>query len=187
MNEMTWIWIAVAVVAVVLLVLAVWAAARARRRSHLKHRFGPEYEHTVEETGSRNEAEAELKQREKRVEGYEIRALSASERDGFTQRWRSVQATFVDDPPTAVTEADRLVTELLETRGFPVGDFRQRQADVSVRHPQVVHHYREARELARRTRDGEATTEDLRQAMKHYRTLFDALLTDDAHLESEVA
>lgn len=187
MTEMTWIWIAAAVVVVVLLALAAWGAVRARQRRSLKQRFGPEYRHAVEETGSRNKAENELRAREKRVEKYELRTLSASERDRFAQHWRSVQATFVDDPPAAVTEADGLVKELLETRGFPVGDFQQRQADLSVQHPQVVHHYREAREIAARNRTGDASTEDLRRAMKHYRTLFDTVLTDQSHPESEVA
>lgn len=187
MTEMTWIWIAAAVVVVVLLGLAAWVVLRARRRRHLKSHFGPEYRHTVEETGSRNKAESELRQREKRVEKYELRTLSASERDRFAQHWRSVQATFVDDPSAAVTEADAVIRELLETRGFPVGDFEQRQADLSVRHPEVVHHYREAREIAARNRRADATTEDLRQAMKHYRTLFDSVLTDQDQPKSEVA
>lgn len=187
MTEMTWIWIAAAVVVVAVLALAAWGAMRARQRRHLKHRFGPEYRHTVEDTGNREKAEAELRTREKRVEKYELRTLSAPERDRFAQHWRSIQATFVDDPSAAVTEADGLVKELLEARGFPVGDFQQRQADLSVRHPQVVHHYREAREIAARNRSGDASTEDLRQAMKHYRTLFDTVLTDHEHPESEVA
>jgi FtsZ-interacting cell division protein ZipA len=188
MNEMTLIWIAVAVVAIVLIAIAAWAMSRARRRAHLKKRFGPEYEHVVEERGDRTEAEAELAQREARVKEYEIRTLTAPERDRFAQSWRDVQARFVDDPRAAVSEADGLVTRLLETRGFPVGDFSRREADVSVRHPRVVHHYREAREIALRSRDGQATTEDLRQAMQHYRSLFDTLLTDrTAHPESEVA
>lgn len=188
MNEMTMIWIAVAVVAIVLIAVAAWAMTRARRRAHLKKRFGPEYEHVVEERGDRAKAEAELAEREARVKKYEIRTLTAPERDRFAQSWRDVQARFVDDPRAAVSEADDLVTRLLETRGFPVGDFSRREADVSVRHPQVTHHYREAREIALRSRDGKATTEDLRQAMQHYRTLFDTLLTDrTAHPESEVA
>lgn len=190
MNEMTWIWIAVAVAVVVLLAVAAWAVSRARRRHHLERHFGPEYGHTVDEVGSRSKAEAELIAREKRVESYELRALSASERDRFAQRWRSIQATFVDDPSAAVTEAHGLIKELLAARGFPMGDFQQRQADLSVRHPQVVHHYREAREIADRNRAGEASTEDLRRAMQHYRTLFDSVLTDHpehAHPESEVA
>lgn len=187
MTEMTWIWIAAAVVVVVVLGLVAWAAVRARRRQHLKHQFGPEYQHTVHEAGSRTKAEAELESREKRVKKYELRDLSAAERDRFAQRWRSAQATFVDEPSAAVTEADALIKEVLEARGFPVGDFQQRQADLSVHHPQVVHHYREARELAERNRTGDASTEDLRRAMKHYRTLFDSVLTDRSHPESEVA
>lgn len=191
MNEMTMIWIAVAVLAVVLIAVAAWAMTRARRRTHLKKSFGPEYEHLVEERGDRADAEAELAEREARVNEYEIRTLSAPERDRFAQEWRDVQARFVDDPRAAVGDADGLVTRLLETRGFPVGDFSRREADISVRHPRVTHHYREAREVSVRSREGEATTEDLRQAMQHYRTLFDTLLTDrseaERHPESEVA
>lgn len=186
MTDTTWILIATVVV-IVLLGLVAWAAVRASRRRHLKDQFGPEYRHAVEETGSRSKAEAELRAREKRVESYELRTLSAGDRDRFAQRWRSVQATFVDDPSAAVSEADDLIKELLEARGFPTADFQQRQEDLSVRHPQVVHHYREARELAARNRSGDASTEDLRQAMQHYRTLFDSVLTDTAHPESEVA
>jgi FtsZ-interacting cell division protein ZipA len=187
MTEMTWIWIAVAVVAVVVVAALVWWATRERRSRHLRHRFGPEYDHTVEERGSRTEAEAELAERERRVEEYELHDLSAPERDRFAQRWRAAQAEFVDNPEAAATQADALVKEVMKARGFPVADFDQRQADVSVEHPDVAHHYREAREIARLNRKGEATTEDLRQAMKHYRSLFDALLTGRQHQESEVA
>ncbi len=186
MNQVTWMWLAIAVLAVVLIVLAAWVVSRIRRRSHLKQTFGPEYDHTVEEAGSQTAAEAELAEREKRVEGYEIRELSAIERDRFAKRWQMVQSDFVEKPEAAVAEAEQLVQEVLETRGFPVGHFEQRQADLSVRYPQVVHHYRDARELARRNREGEATTEQRRQAMQHYRALCDRLL-GHSHPESEVA
>ena len=187
MTEMTWIWIALAVVAVLLVAAAVWWAARLRRRQHLRHHFGPEYEHAVEERGGKAEAEAELAEREKRVKEYELHDLSATERDRYAQRWRTAQADFVDNPAVAVTQADALVQEVMVARGFPMADFHQRHADVSVEHPEVVHHYREAREIARRNESGEATTEDLRLAMKHYRSLFDALLVGREHPESEVA
>lgn len=187
MTEMTWIWIALAVVAVLLVAAVVWWAVRLRRRQHLRHHFGPEYEHTVEATGSKAEAEAELAEREKRVKEYELHTLSAAERDRFAHRWRTAQGDFVDNPAVAVTQADALVQEAMQARGFPVADFNQRQADVSVEHPDVAHHYREAREIARRNEKGEATTEDLRLAMKHYQSLFDALLTGNVHAESEVA
>ncbi|HSL83469.1 MAG TPA: hypothetical protein VLF66_11900 [Thermoanaerobaculia bacterium] len=188
MTEMTWIWIALAVAAVVIVAAVAWWATRARRRRHLRQRFGPEYDHTVEERGSRTKAEAELAEREKRVEEYELHDLSAPERDRFAQRWRSAQAEFVDNPEAAATQADALVKEVMEARGFPVADFDQREADISVEHPEVVHHYREARDIARQNRNGEATTEDLRQAMKHYRSLFDALLTGhDGPLREPVA
>lgn len=187
MTEMTWIWIAVAVAAVVVVAAVVWWVTRERRHRRLRHRFGPEYDHTVEERGSRTKAAAELTEREQRVEEYELHDLSAPERDRFGQRWRSAQAEFVDNPEAAATQADALVKEVMEARGFPVADFDQRQADISVEHPDLAHHYREGREIARLNRKGEATTEDLRQAMKHYRSLFDALLTGRQHPESEVA
>jgi cytoskeletal protein RodZ len=187
MTEMTWIWIALAVVAVLLVAGVVWWAVRLRRRQHLRHHFGPEYERAVEETGSKTKAETELAEREKRAKEYELRTLSAAERDRFAQRWRTAQADFVDNPAVAVIQADALVQEVMQTRGYPVADFNQRQADVSVEHPDVAHHYREAREIARRNEKGEATTEDLRLAMKHYQSLFDALLTGHVHAESEVA
>ncbi len=186
MTQMTWMWLAIAVLAVVLIVLAAWVVSRTRRRTHLKKTFGPEYDRAVEEVGDQSAAEAELAKREKRVEAYEIRELSSAERTRFAERWHEVQARFVEAPAEAVGEADGLVIEVLETRGFPVGDFDRRQADLSVRYPQVVHHYREARELARHNREGDASTEQRRQAMQHYRVLFDRLL-GHAHPESEVA
>lgn len=187
MTDMTWIWIALAVVAVLLVAAVVWWALRLRRRQHLRHHFGPEYEHTVEATGSKTKAETELAEREKRVKEYELHTLSAAERDRFAERWRTAQTDFVDNPAVAVTQADALVQEVMQTRGYPVADFNQRQADVSVEHPDVAHHYREAREIARRNEKGEATTEDLRLAMKHYQSLFDAVLAGHVHTESEVA
>lgn len=185
MTEMTWIWIALAVVAVLVVAAVAWWAVRLRRRQHLRHHFGPEYEHAVHESGSKAKAEAELAEREKRVKDYEIHELTAAERDRFAQRWRAAQADFVDNPAVAVTQADALVQEVMVARGFPVADFNRRQADVSVEHPEVAHHYREARAIAHRNEEGEATTEDLRLAMKHYRSLFDALLVGHEHDEHE--
>jgi hypothetical protein len=169
--------IALIVVGVLILAAAVWAVLQARRRRrYLQHRFGPEYDHAVDATGSKSRAEKELAHREQRVRQFELRPLGPADFDRFTRSWQDVQARFVDDPLIAVAEADRLVDEVMRTRGYPMGDFEQRAADISVDHPQVVEHYRAARVIATRARQGQATTEDLRQAMVHYRTLFEDLL-----------
>jgi hypothetical protein len=173
----TWVWIviAAAVVAVVAL-LVLWAASRKRRTSHLREGFGPEYDRTVEEAGSRRAAESELSEREKRREELDIRPLAPGTRDRFADRWRTVQERFVDDPNGAVGDAHVLVIEVMRERGYPTDDFEQRAADVSVDHPHVVENYRSAYDISRRSENGEAETEDLRQAMVHYRALFDELL-----------
>ena len=172
MNET--LLIVVAVVAV-LAVAGSWFFQR-RQSEHLRSRFGPEYEHEVEEKGSRRKAEAELRGREKRVDKLDIRPLEPSARQGFLQRWTEVQAQFVDDPAKAVAYADDLLAEVMRTRGYPVSDFDQRAGDVSVDHPKVVEHYRSGHEIALKHERGDAGTEDLRQAMIHYRALFDELV-----------
>lgn len=147
-----------------------------RRSDALRQRFGPEYQHTVKKFGDERKAEAELAAREKRVRKLSLRELSPEQRTRFTEAWRQAQARFVDEPAEAAGDADVLVKELMQARGYPVGDFEQRAADVSVDHPQVVSNYRAAREIALRNSEGKATTEDIRQAMVHYRALFDELL-----------
>lgn len=169
--------IVVAVVAV--LAVGAWLLLQRRQSEHLRSRFGPEYEREVEEKGSRRKAEAELAEREKRVKKLEVRPLEPAARDGFRHRWTKVQARFVDEPPGAVAEADDLVAELLRTRGYPVSDFEQRVGDISVDHPEVVKHYRAGHDIALRHERGEASTEELRQAMIHYRALFDELVEDE--------
>jgi len=159
-------------------IVAVFAARR-RRSAHLKEHFGPEYERAVEDTGSPSKAEAELAEREKRVEKLNIRPLDRIERDDFMRRWSEVQARFVDDPPRAVAFADALLGDVMKARGYPVSDFDQRAGDISVEHPHVVEHYRTAHEIALRHERKEASTEDLRQAMIHYRALFDELIGAD--------
>jgi hypothetical protein len=172
--------IVLAVVAVIAIAAAVWFFLRSRRTEQLREGFGPEYDRTVQETGSRGAAEKELAARRKRVEQLQIRELAPEERRHFADAWRSTQAHFVDDPGAAIGEADDLVGRLMHTRGYPVGDFEQRAADVSVDHPHVVTNYRSAHAIARRHADGGVSTEDLRQAMVHYRELFTELLeTDD--------
>jgi FtsZ-interacting cell division protein ZipA len=173
----TWVWIVIAAAVVVAIVLvAMWAASRKRRTSHLREGFGPEYDRTVEETGSRRRAESELTDREKRREELDIRPLAPGARDRFADRWRTVQERFVDDPNGAVRDAHTLVIEVMRERGYPTDDFEQRAADVSVDHPHVVENYRSAYDISRRAENGEADTEEQRQAMVHYRALFDELL-----------
>lgn len=163
-----------AVVAIVVIAIA-FAVARKRRTEGLRNRFGPEYERTVREQGP-NRAESVLLERKERVEKFPIRELGAAERERFVTQWRTVQARFVDDPQGSVSAADTLVTQVMEARGYPMTDFEQRAADLSVDHPQVVDNYRATHEIALRHRRGEATTEDLRKAIVYYRTLFDELL-----------
>jgi hypothetical protein len=165
-----------AVLAIVVIVLLAWSIARRRRSEGLRETFGPEYERTVQATGSRRQAEAVLEDRKERVEALEIQPLEPPAGERFETRWREVQARFVDDPAGAVHDADRLIGEVMRARGYPVGDFEQRAADISVDHPQVVDHYRTAHAIALRQPGGDLATEDLRQAMIHYRALFADLL-----------
>lgn len=167
--------IAVVVIAAVLIITAVFLSRR-RRSAHLKDRFGAEYDRAVKTAGDQGKAEAELAERERRVAKLDIRALEPAEREGFIRRWTEVQARFVDDPPRAVAFADVLLGEVMKARGYPVSDFDQRAGDISVDHPKVVEHYRAGHEIAVRHERGEANTEDLRQAMIHYRALFDNLV-----------
>jgi hypothetical protein len=167
----------VAVVIVVIAVLA-WMYVRKRRtsRAQLRQRFGPEYERAVRTHGSERRAEAKLADREKRVGTMKIRELDATEREHFSAQWVSLQARFVDYPKGAVTEAGELVSSLMQARGYPVTDFDQRAADISVDHPKVVENYRSAHAIALRLGSGEASTEDLRSAMIYYRSLFEELV-----------
>lgn len=172
----------IAIVIAVLVILAIaWFAWQRRRTAELRARYGPEYTRTVEQLGDRRRAEAELEARKERVEHLNIRPLGAEQRQAFVERWRAVQAKFVDDPRGAVTDADHLVDEVMAARGYPLGDFDRRAADLSVNHPRVVENYRAARDIALRHRRGEASTEDLRQAMVYYRELFQDLLEDREH------
>ena len=173
MDENTILLLAVIVVVAAAVLWWVW---RQRRRAHLKSRFGPEYERELARTGNVAKAEASLAAREARVSKLQIRPLSAEDAGRFTLAWRAVQTRFVDDPKGAVTEADRLVGDVMDARGYPVGDFEQRVADISVDHPDVVMNYRAARDIAAEHARGRASTEDLRQAMVHYRALFRDLL-----------
>jgi hypothetical protein len=156
--------------------IVAWYSLRKRRTEKLRAQFGAEYERAVKEDGGRRHAEAGLKERTARVESLNIRPLAAGDRARFVESWSRVQARFVDGPGGAVTEADQLLRDVMSTRGYPVSDFEQRAADISVGHPLVIENYRTAHAIAVRQTQGQANTEDLRQAMIHYRTLFDELL-----------
>jgi hypothetical protein len=170
----TWVWIVIAAAAAVVVLLAIlWLASRKRRTSHLREGFGPEYDRTVEEAGSRRKAESELSDREKRREELDIKPLAPRTRDRFADRWSTVQERFVDDPNGSLHDAHALVVEVMRERGYPTDDFEQRAADVSVDHPDVVENYRAAHAITERD---DADTEDQRQALVHYRALFDELL-----------
>ncbi len=177
MTDYTLVIVAAAIIAVVA-AIALWSYSKRKRHVHLQERFGPEYHRAVGTSGSAPAAEAALLEREKRVSKYKIRSLTDDERTRFRNLWQHVQAQFVDDPGTAVSQADFLVTEVMTTRGYPMSDWEQRVEDLSVDHAGVCHHYREAREIAARHATGNASTEDLRQALVHYRELFSDLLDD---------
>ena len=175
MDQTTIIYVVAAVVAAVI-VIAVLLMLRKRRTDRLRAHFGPEYDHAMLETGRRGKAETSLREREKRVDKLTIRPLTATERDFYLASWDKVQAQFVDDPGGSVIQADQLLGVVMSTSGYSVADFEQRAADVSVEHPLVVEHYRAGHEVAVRHQSGLAATEDLRQAMIHYRTLFNELV-----------
>jgi hypothetical protein len=180
----TWAWIIIAAAAVVVLALVAYGAFRTNRRKQLKDTFGPEYERTVSDAPTRREAEAELLERRKRHEEFDIRPLSPAARDGYVALWEKTQARFVDDPQGAIDEADNLIQQVMRERGYPVEDFDTRAADLSVDHADVVEHYREGHAIAERNAEGEADTEELRQALVHYRALFDGMLQTTTEAET---
>jgi len=172
----SWVWVLIAIAVIVVLAVVVWQALARRRTGRLQQQFGPEYERTLENADSKRDAEAELQTREERRQQFEIRPLSQVARDRYLQNWKRVQTQFVDDPRSAVAGADSLLRSVMAERGYPVEDFDQRAADLSVDHPQVVENYRHGHRLAQASADGSDSTEDLRQAMRHYRALFDELV-----------
>jgi len=174
-NTQIWL-IVVAVAVLVLIALAAWFFYQKKQSQKLQQRFGPEYKRAIDQLGSRTKAESELKEREKRVERLHIVPLAPPEAARFSQAWKAVQSRFVDNPKNAVVEADKLVRELMQKRGYPVGDFERRAADISVDHPNVVENYRVAQAIATRAERGGADTEELRKAVVHYRALFAELL-----------
>jgi len=167
----------VSILALVMLgAVAAWFWTARQHSERLQQRFGPEYERTVARSGDQGTAEKTLQAREERVEKLDIQPLTPAEQSRFADAWRSAQAQFVDDPPGAIRQADRLVGEAMQARGYPTGNFEQQAADISVDHPEVVSNYRAAHAIAGRQEHGEASTVDLRQALLHYRDLFDELL-----------
>jgi hypothetical protein len=169
----------IAMVVMIAVGIGIWLFTRKRRTERLRTQFGGvEYTRAVQEGGGRRKAEAALDKRADRVEGMHIRPLAAGDRARFVESWGRVQARFVDGPGGAVTDADRLLGDVMSTRGYPVSDFEQRAADISVDHPRVLENYRAAHETALRQTRGQASTEDLRQAMIHYRTLFEDLVAE---------
>ena len=177
--------IIVIVVVAVVVAVGLWLFLKRRRTEQLRQRFGPEYDRTVKQHGSKGEAV--LIEREKRVEKFRMRDLAPDEQARFAEDWRAIQTRFVDDPKGAVTQADSLVLSVMNARGYPMSDFEQRAADISVQHPNVVQNYRSAHDIALRHRRGEASTEDLRNAMIYYRSLFDELLGKATGEHREVA
>jgi type II secretory pathway pseudopilin PulG len=175
MDQRTLVAIVVLVVIAILLV-AVIVVSRQRRRQRLKEHYGPEYDRAVQNRGDAGKAELELLKREERVHKFSIKPLAPEARAAYAEEWSVVQRRFVDDPAKAVTEANALVNRVMKARGYPTADFDQRAADISVTYPGVVENYRSARTIAQRHARGEAGTEDLRQAMVLYRSLFDELL-----------
>jgi hypothetical protein len=178
---MTPLYWALSIIAIVAIVLAVAVSLRMRTKK-LRSRFGPEYDRVVQEQGGAFKAERELENREKRVEKFQIRPLSDDERVRFAKEWREVQEKFVDDPRGSVAGADSLLHQTMKARGYPItAEFESRVADLSVDHPLVMEHYRAAHEIAAQDARHAASTEELRLAMKHYRTLFEDLL--GSHVE----
>jgi hypothetical protein len=180
-----------AVVVVAVLLLVAWSASRRQRQEGLAHsqklreQFGPEYDRTVAELGDAGRAEAELTARQERVSTYDIRHLGANESQQFDDEWQVIQASFVDDPPAAVHDADALVGRVMEARGYPAGDYERRSADMSVDHSPVLGHYRSAHEISLRHALGQTNTEDLRQAVISSHVLFSELVEMPSTVEAQ--
>jgi uncharacterized membrane protein len=179
MTVWDWILIAAVVVIAVLAIIAARMLMSSRRTDRLKQQFGPEYDHAVGEAGEQRTAEKELVARERNRKKLDIVALPPEARANYTERWRSVQIDFVDNPSSAVGDADRLVTHVMRDRGYPIDDFDQRAADISVDHPDVVENYRAAHIVYQRQAQGDVGTEEMREAFVHYRKLFEKLLETD--------
>jgi hypothetical protein len=169
----------VLIIVLLVIIAAALFAVRAARRKKLQKTFGPEYDRVVADTGSRTDAEKELLERQKRHADLELRELSPESKARYSAAWEETQIQFVDNPEQAVATADDLVTDLIAERGYPTGDYDDQLANLSVDHARTLGHYRDAHEISRRSRNGEASTEDLRQALVHYRALFADLLGEN--------
>ena len=179
MSTTTLIIVIVAIVLAAAIAVVGYRVAQQKRTTRLREQYGPEYDRTLGQADSQREAESELRGRSKRHEQLELRSLDSSERENFERCWSDIQGQFVDDPSTAVRNADLLVVEVMSARGYPAEDFDQRANDLSVRYPEGTQRYREARRIAQANEDGTVDTEDLRQAVTSYRSLVLALLADD--------
>jgi hypothetical protein len=153
--------------------------SRRQRSKKFQNKFGSEYDHTVKTMGNEKKAQAELGERQKHVDTLNIRPLSISERERYQAEWTAIQAKFVDQPGQATVEADHLIMDVMKVRAYPVSDFEQRAADISVNYPDLVTNYRVARVIADKNKLQQANTEELRQAMIYYRSLFDELLKEE--------
>jgi hypothetical protein len=183
-----WSWIVIEVVVVIVVALAVLVArsvSRRKRTERLKSHFGPEYDRAVGESGEQGTAEKELVARERKRQKLDIVVLTPESRAKYVDHWRTVQTAFVDNPSRAVGDADRLVTEVMRERGYPVDDFDQRAADISVDHPNVVEHYRAAHIIHLAQEKGDIGTEAQREAFVHYRALFEKLLETEHKTEKD--
>ena len=185
MPAWSWILIAAAVVIAVAVGVMVARANRRKRTDRLREHFGPEYERAVGETGDQGAAEKELVERERKRKKLDIVALAPESRAKYAEHWRTVQTAFVDDPSRAVGDADRLVTQVMRERGYPIDDFEQRAADISVDHPNVVDHYRAAHAIHVAQEHGDIGTEAQREAFVHYRALFEKLLETDLETDKD--
>lgn len=180
-----WLWILIAALVVVAVVIVGWSVVRRRRSARLKKQFGPEYERTVGELGEQRAAEADLLQREKKRKKLDITSLTPEARQEHAATWHKVQTEFVDAPQDAVGRAERLVTRVMRERGYPIDDFDQRAADISVDHPDIVENYRSAHAIYLSQRNGDISTENARQAFVHYRALFDRILGSESEIETD--
>jgi uncharacterized protein YneF (UPF0154 family) len=175
----TWIWIVIIAAIVIVAAIIVWAVTRKQRTDQLRERFGPEYDRAISHEGGRREAESDLREREKRHDALDIQPLNPDTAQRYRMEWRDVQAKFVDAPEESLRRADGLITEVMQRRGYPMSDFEQRSADLSVEHGDTVQDYRAAHAVSMASSRGQATTEDLREAMVHYRSLFDDMVGAD--------
>jgi ribosomal protein L13E len=176
MSPIVWI---IVVIVVLLVIAGIIYGVQASRRKQLQNTFGPEYDRVVSDTGSRSDGEKELREREKRHAELELKPLSAESKATYSTAWEEVQIDFVDNPEQAVTTADDLVTRLITERGYPTAEYDDQLANLSVDHARTLGHYRDAHTISERSKNGEASTEDLRQALVHYRALFSDLLGTD--------